>query len=151
MLAAEELADRPVPLAQLVGVVGVVDRQHRDAVPDGAELVDRRPADPLGRAVGGDQLGVFGLDLLQFFEEPVELPVGDFRNGVHVVLVVVVVDLLPELRGTFFRGHEESGVRSQESGPDTAQGPAPLRRIVYGPRVDNKASSRRRVRGLPDP
>ena len=76
-LAVQQLADAFVELAQLGGTVGVVDRQHRHAMADADEPLDRLAADALGGAVGRDQFGMLGLELLQFVEEPIELAVGD--------------------------------------------------------------------------
>ncbi len=106
-LLADHLADALVELAQFVGVVGVVDRQHRQPMLDGRELVDRLAADALGGAVGRDQLGMAGLDVLQLLEELVELPVRDFGLGLDVVFVVVVVDEAAQFSGALCgRGHD---------------------------------------------
>ena len=60
-------------------------------MPDGAEAVDGLAADALRGAVGGDLVGVQRLERLQLLEQEVELDVGDFRAGLDVILVVVVV------------------------------------------------------------
>ena len=51
LVGIKSLADAHVPLAKLVVRIGVVDRQHRDRVPDGREAFQRLAADPLGGAV----------------------------------------------------------------------------------------------------
>ena len=60
---------------------------------DLAERRQRFAADPLGRRLGGDQFGVFGLQGLEFTEQPVVFRVGNRRLVEHVVAVVVGVDL----------------------------------------------------------
>jgi len=63
----------------------------------GEQLGHRRPAHPLSGAVGRDQFGEVGLQLLELPDELVVLEVGDLGLVEHVVAVRVVVDLLPEL------------------------------------------------------
>ena len=60
------------------------------------KALDRLAADALRRAIGSDQLGVFGFQLLQLLQQPVELPVGDLGPGLDVIEVVVVVDESPQ-------------------------------------------------------
>ena len=91
-----------VELAQLLGAVGVVDRQHGHAMADGDESLDRLAADALRGAVRRDQLRMLGLDLLQLLEQAVELAVGNLRFGLDVVFLVVVIDELPEFIGHFW-------------------------------------------------
>jgi len=50
---ADGLADSAVELPDVLGVVALVDREHRGDVLDGLELVDRLPAHPPGRRVLG--------------------------------------------------------------------------------------------------
>ena len=72
-----------IPLADLVVGVRVVDREHRHDVLDRLERRDRLAADALGRAVGGDELGVLGLDGAQLVDQRVVVVVGDLpgRRG----------------------------------------------------------------------
>jgi hypothetical protein len=52
-------------------------------------------ADPLRRAVGRDKLGVFGFELLEFFEKLVKLVVRYLGLSLLVVKLVVPLDLGP--------------------------------------------------------
>ena len=61
-------------------------------------------ADPLGGRVGGDQLGVLGLERAQLVEQRVVLVVADLGVVERVVAVVVVVDLLAQLGGALLGG-----------------------------------------------
>ena len=69
--ALEVVADARLPGAQLLLVAGVAEREHLLGVLDLLEAVERRGADPLGRRVGGEQLGVLGLDRAQLVEQRV--------------------------------------------------------------------------------
>ena len=72
-----------------------------------AHLAERRQrfaTDPLGRRLGSDQLGVFGLQGLEFAEKPVVLRIGNRRLVEHVVAVVVGVDLAAQGGKTFGGG-----------------------------------------------
>ena len=64
-LARQQLGDALAVLLQLLDAVGVVDREHRHAMLDLAEPFDRLVADPLRGAVGRDQIGMLGLQLLE--------------------------------------------------------------------------------------
>ena len=117
--AAEQLARRPVELAQLVRAVGVVDRQHRLAMPDRAKVVDRRAADALRRAVRRDQFRMRLFDLLQFLEQSIELAVGDLRGRIDVVLAIVVVDQPAKFGSAIFGRHggpEDRRQRTEDRG-----------------------------------
>ena len=92
----EAAADAAVPLAELVEVVGVLDREHRNGVRDRPEFGQGRAADALGGAVGSGQLGMLGLERLETLHEAVVLPVADLRRRLDVVEAVVPVDLGPE-------------------------------------------------------
>ena len=60
------------------------------------EPLDRLIADALRGAVGRDERGMRGLQLLQPLDQPVVLKVADLRGRLNVVLPVVVADLLAE-------------------------------------------------------
>ena len=72
-----------VERAQLLFVVGVVERQHRQQVLDGREPFGRAAADALRRRVGRDEIGMLGLERLQLAHQRVELGVGDLGRGVR--------------------------------------------------------------------
>ena len=95
-LAFQQATGPPPELAQLVGVIGVFDRQHRHAVPDLVQLGDRLVADPLRGAVGRDQLRMLGFQVLEPLQQAVVFQVADFRLGLDVVLAVVIADLVPQ-------------------------------------------------------
>src|SRR5262249_32036456 len=85
---------------------------------DRAKAENGLAADALRRAVRGDQLGMFGLELLQFIEQAIELAVGDLRLGFDVIQVVVVVEKPAQLVDTVFvRGH---GLSASSLRPFTA-------------------------------
>ena len=68
---------RPTPCSSSTSN-GVVERHHRHAVHDRGERGARRAADPLGRRVGRDQLGVgCSSSALQLAHQRVVLGVGD--------------------------------------------------------------------------
>ncbi len=98
--ATEEFANRTIPLAKFIRAISVVDGEHRHAMRDGFEPVDRCPADSLRRTVRRRQFRVLAFDLAQFGEEFVELAVGDFGDCIDVITAVVMVEQLPQLGGT---------------------------------------------------
>ncbi len=108
-LAPEHAEDPLLELPQLVLAVSVVEREHRHAVDERRELVGRLLPHPLGRAVGGDELGVLGLEPSQLALERVVLVVGDLGPVERVVQVLVAADLLPQrgdpLLGRLARRH----------------------------------------------
>jgi hypothetical protein len=66
---AEPLADPRVELAHLVGGKEGIDRQHRDRVPNLGKVPRHRlAADAMGGRVGGRELGMGRLELLQLLE-----------------------------------------------------------------------------------
>ena len=59
-----------------------------------------RRGDPLGGRIGGDQLGMFGLDLAQLAQQRVVLGVADLGVIGAVVQLVVVADEAGQFEGT---------------------------------------------------
>ena len=94
--AAQPSSHAVVELAQLLLVVGVVDREHGQGVLDLRELGQRGSPDALGRRIGRDQVRVLLLEFLEFGEELVIVAVGDDRLGEHVVGVIVAGDLFTQ-------------------------------------------------------
>src|SRR6266850_2560511 len=99
-----DLRDQPgvaiLPFGELRLVEGVGERQHRHQV---AVLLERRRglrADALRGAVGGAELGMFGLELLQLAKQAVVLGVGHLRLVEYVVSVVGALDEPPQLGGS---------------------------------------------------
>ena len=95
-LSRQEFLGATAELPQLAKTVRIVDRQHRNAVFDLNQIRNRAVADPLGRAVGRDPLGMLRLDLLQPFEQPVVVQVADLRTRLDIVLAIVIADLFPQ-------------------------------------------------------
>jgi len=86
------------------GGVGLgADRQHRQRVLHRRQAVEHLADHALGRRVRGQQLGVRGLDRLQFLEQAVVLGVRDLRRVEHVVEVGMVVELLAQPGGALGR------------------------------------------------
>ena len=67
---ARALADTLVEGAQLLFVVGVVEAEHRHEVLDGREPFDRPAGDALRRRIGGDEVGMLGLEPLELVQQP---------------------------------------------------------------------------------
>ena len=95
-LLGKEFPHAVAPPEQVVAGIGVLDRQHRQPVPDGGEFGHGLAADPLRRAVGRDEVGVLRLEGLELRDEPVVLEVADLRRRLDVVLAVVPPDLVAE-------------------------------------------------------
>ena len=89
---AGALAHALVEGAQLLLGVGVVEAEHRHLVLDGRKAVGDAAADALGRRIGGDELGMVGLERFEFVQQAVERLVRDLGRGVDVVLLFVVAD-----------------------------------------------------------
>ena len=101
--ARQRAADPGLELAQVVRRGRVVEREHGVVVLDRLEDIGRRPADALGGAVRGDEVGKARLELPELAHESVVLGVRDLGPCLDVVQIVVVVDLLAQL-GDALRG-----------------------------------------------
>ncbi len=64
---------RGIPGGQLLGGVGVVQREHGAGVANFLEALGRLAAYALGGRVGGEQLGMGGFDLLELVHQRVVL------------------------------------------------------------------------------
>ena len=82
--------------SELFEIVGVIDRQHRHAMLDRIEFVDRGVADASRRTVGRRQLRINRFELPQSIEQLVVLAVRDRRRGEHIVAAIVLADLAAE-------------------------------------------------------
>ncbi len=80
-------------LVQLFGAVGVVDRQHRHAMLDLRQLVDRFAADAVGGTVGRDEFRMLRFEPFEFVHQPIVLEVADLGRRQDVVQTVVATDL----------------------------------------------------------
>ena len=93
LLLLGDQADEPsVPRAQLLLVARVGQGEHRLRVADGLEALRGRGADALAGGVGGEEVGVLGLERAQLVHEPVVLGVGDLGGVLGVVEAVVVLE-----------------------------------------------------------
>src|SRR5204862_6139036 len=88
-----------LPLGQVLFVEGVGERQHRHEVAVLLEGARRRGADAVGGAVGGLELGMLGLELLQLAKQPVVLGIRQLRLVEDVVGLVRALDEPPQLGG----------------------------------------------------
>ena len=111
----EEGLDLPRPDDEIVGGVGVVDRQHRDRVPHRGEAVEGLPADALRRAVGGDELWVARLEGAKLVDEPVVVEIADLGRRLEVVAPVVVADQVAERRDPLRTAETHGRAPSAES------------------------------------
>src|SRR5205823_1659564 len=108
-------------------------------------------ADPVGGAVGGLELGMLGLELLQLAEQPVVLGVRQLRLVEDVVGLVRALDEPPQLGGPgggFHRPLASSWMTaiatptSRSSSSELARGSSPSAQAPS--RSPNAASRRRR-------
>ncbi len=95
----EQTAVATVPGQQLVFVAGVGQRKHGLQVTPLRELLERLPADPLGRRVERAQLGIGVLELLQLVQQQVVVGVADLGLVEDIVEVAVAFDLAAQLGG----------------------------------------------------
>ena len=96
IFAAAELVHAPLPVAEFVFAVSVVERKHGRGVRRFDETFARLAAHALRGRVGGDQFRMLGFELLQLVHQLVEFGVGDLGIVEHVVAVFVVADFLAQ-------------------------------------------------------
>ncbi len=93
---------------------------------NGAKGGQGRAAHPLGGRVGCHQLGMLGLQRLEFAEQPVVLGIGHARLVQHVVAVVVGVDLAAQggdpADGILGVGHGGLSLSPPRGGPGGTRG-----------------------------
>ena len=108
---AAQLVHAPLPVAQLLFAVGVVERQHGRGMRHFDEALARLAAHALGGRVGRDQLRMLGLERLQLVHQAIEFGVADLGIVEHVVAVLVIADLVAQrvdlLLHIFAGGHEQ--------------------------------------------
>src|SRR5262249_31209987 len=73
------------------------EAEHRHEMFDGLEAFSRPSGDALRRRVGGDEVRVFGLEMLELVQQRVELLVCDFRIVVDVIALFVMTDRITKL------------------------------------------------------
>ena len=113
LVAAEPLANVVGPLGERLVGRHLLQRAHRLEVPHLLEPVGRGRADPVGRRVRREQLGVGLLERDQLVVETVVLGVRDRRVVEDVVLVEVAVEQPAQLGGTSFDGRPRGRHRAR--------------------------------------
>ena len=86
---------------QFVQRVGVAQRQHRVAVPDGPELRREVAADPHRRRIGIGEFGMRAFQLLKLAHHRVEFEVRDFGGVFDVILEIMQFELTAQLLDSF--------------------------------------------------
>src|SRR4051812_16140622 len=107
VVAAEQVADTPVEVAQFRIVQRVVEAQHGGAVLHLQKALARLAPHALGRRIRRSELGVLGLQFLETPHQRVVFRVRDFGLVENVVEMFVAAKLIAELvnfaRGIFHR------------------------------------------------
>ena len=94
---AERLLRTDEPLVELLEIHGVVHGVHARHVRDRRELLGHVAAHALGVGVGGDELGMGGLDLLELDQQLVEGGVCDLGRIESVVAIGVIIEQVAQL------------------------------------------------------
>ena len=97
VVASRAFGGAAVPVGQVLGAAGVAEAEEGGAVLDRGERLEGGGADALGGGVGGDELGEGFFQPAQLVQELVVLAVADLGRVEHVVAVVVVIDVRPQL------------------------------------------------------
>ncbi len=96
----------PLPeVGHLLAVVRIAQAEHRSGVEHRLELVVQVAAHALRRTVRVEELGMPGLEVLQFVHQEVEFLVGNDRSILHIVAVVMSVQLIAKLQDACFLVH----------------------------------------------
>ena len=101
---AGQFAAASLPGGQLLGRVGVVQREHGAGVRHLAKALGRLAAHALGGRVGGDELGVRCLDAFEFVHQRVVGGVADFRRVENVIQVLVAAQFGAQFVGALGSG-----------------------------------------------
>ena len=94
--SAGQFVHAAVPVGQLFGGVGVVEREHGPRVLRLFEALGRLAAHALRRRVGRDQLGMRRFKSLQFVHQRVVLGVGDLGRVENVVEMLVAAQFFAQ-------------------------------------------------------
>src|SRR6202158_1078930 len=86
----------PLPVAQLLFAVSVVELEHRGGMLRLHESLARLAADALCRRVRSDQLRMLRLNPLELVHQRVELGIRNLRIVQHVIAILVVPYLLAQ-------------------------------------------------------
>ena len=108
ILASQSLLHGVVPVAHVLLRIGVGQRQHGVLVRHLTELRLQVATHALRRRIGIGHLGMAGFQVLQFVHQLVEVIVADTRLVQHVIPVVVLMQLAPQLLYPLFLVHELS-------------------------------------------
>ena len=116
LVAIHPLPDPLVEAADVLRILRRIQREHGGPVGHRGKVASGLRPHPLGRRVGGHELGVPRLQLLEPPVQGVVGPVGDLGRPFHVVEVVVAPELAAEgleflLPGERFGGHAGGGWR----------------------------------------
>ncbi len=122
----EALANAPVEIADLLLAERIVERQHRQPMPDCRERRDRRGADALRRRLRRDQLRIPRLQGLKLLHAQVVFGIRHFGIVERVIADVVAIEHFAQLRralrglralsGSAARRHRTSPVRTDRLG-----------------------------------
>ncbi|MNX79614.1 hypothetical protein D3C86_1112500 [compost metagenome] len=115
---AQPLGAAAVEIDDIFVGEAIVQRQHRHAMPHGIERGQRRAAHALGGRIVGQQVGMLGLQRLEFAEQRVVLGVRNRRIIEHVVLVGVAFEFIAQplhARGSGGIGRQRTGGRGGRS------------------------------------
>ncbi len=97
LLYLQAFADPAIEIGQLFVIKGIVQGQHGQRMLHRAKGLDGFGADPLGRGIRGDGIGMTLLQFLQFAQQAVVFGVGDLGVVEDVIAVVMVMQLGAQL------------------------------------------------------
>ena len=103
----QQFAHAGIPLCHILLAVGIGQREHGIAMGHLGELLVEVAAHALCGRVGVGHLGMPGLQVLQLMHQEVELLVADDGLVEHIVTVVMLVQLAPQLLDSVLLGHNE--------------------------------------------
>ena len=90
--STDNLTNALVELAYFFFRIGIPQRHHREAVINRRELLGDGPSYPLRGRIGPPVGWILLFQRSQFFQQLIELKIGNLRCAVLVVLVVIVID-----------------------------------------------------------
>ena len=96
-ITVQTLLDAGLEVHQIFLVEHLGQGHHRHGMTHLHETAQRRTTNPLGRRIGGDELGILRLKLLQLREQAVVFHIGNFRSIEGVIQKIVVADLPAQL------------------------------------------------------
>lgn len=113
----QQFSDSLIELSNTAFAVDVVDRQHRQAMRNGAKPFNWLAADFVGWAVGRIEFGVLGFELFEPLQQTIKVKIADLRSRIDVIQAAVPVDFASETFDFFVRReHGEAAVRNEVKG-----------------------------------